>query len=154
MNGKKIIALGVGAISAAALTFSTVGPASAVTPPATLTEIVCGALPASVTDLLSQVTAGNTAVTTTATDLTAKKAALSTAVDELATAVVNHIQALSAGLPSAGTGGIVTDKSAVYAEKVVAANNALTASLDAQRSAFLSGLVSQYVSGVNTGLCI
>lgn len=152
MNGKKIIAFGVGAISAAALTFTTVTPASAVVP-STLTEVVCAALPASVTSLLDQVTAGNTAVTNTAADLTSKQTALTAAINALIPAVVNHINAVSDGLPTAGTAGILTDKANAFASAVVAENNAMTASFDAQRNAYITGLHSSYVSGVTSGLC-
>ena len=153
MNSKKIIAFGVGVFSAAALTFSTVSPASAVDPVPTLIDAVCDVLPDSVTGLLAQVTAGNTAVTSSATDLATKKTALESAITQLIPAVVNHITAVSDGTPSAGTAGILTDKASGFADKVVAANNAMTASFEAQRSAYLVGLNSQYVTGVENGLC-
>jgi hypothetical protein len=150
---KKIIALGISAFSAAALTFGTVGPASAVAATPTLTEAVCSALPASVTDLLGQVTAGDTAVTTTAADLVTKKAALLAAVNDLVPAVIAHIQAVSDGANSVGTGQVLAGKGTIFADKVVAANNALTANFDAQRSAYLTGLNQTFVTGVQSGLC-
>lgn len=148
---RKIITLGVSAFSAAALTFGAVGTASAAEP--TLVDAVCKVLPASATSLLEQLTARNAAVTTTASDLVTKKAALQTAIDALVPAVVNHVQAVSSGSPSAGTAGILTDASAGFANKVVAANNAMTASFEAQRTAYLTDLNSRYVSGVKDGLC-
>lgn len=155
MTRKKIIAFGVGAVSAAALTFSPVTSASAVIViPSTLTETVCAALPPSVSSLLTQVTAATAAVSTTATDLTTKQVALQTAITELIPAVVAHINAVSLGLPSAGTAGVLIDKSNAFVTAVVAENNAMTASFDAQRKAYLTGLNYQYVLGVQTGLCV
>jgi hypothetical protein len=155
MNSKKIIAFGVGAVSVAALTFTTVSPASAVVvAPSTLTETVCAALPASVTSLLAQVLGGNTAATNAGTALATAQTTLAGTITQLIPAVIAHISAVSAGLPSAGTAGVLTDKANAFATAVVTENNAMTTSFDAQRAAYITGLNSTYVSGVTNGLCI
>lgn len=151
---KKIIAIGAGIVGSVGLTFGSMTPASAVDPVPTLVDAVCDVLPVSVTDLTDNLTTLLASVTSTGTDLTTKQAALGTAIDELIPAVVNHINAVSAGLPSAGTAGILTDKASAFATKVVAADNAMTASFAAQRTSYLTGLNKNYVAGVTDGLCI
>jgi hypothetical protein len=150
---KKIIAIGTGIVGALGLTFGSMTPASAVDPVPTLVDAVCGILPASVTDLTDTLADVLASLTATGTDVTAKQAALTTSVNELIPAVVNHINAVSAGLPSAGTAGILTDKASAFADKAVAADAAMTASFAAQRSSFLTGLNKDYVAGVTDGLC-
>lgn len=150
---KKIIAVGAGIVGSLGLTFGSMTPATAADPVPTLVDAVCDALPVSVTDLTDDLTAFLASVTSTGTDLTTKQAALATSIDQLIPAVVNHINAVSAGLPSAGTAGILTDKATAFAEKVVAADAAMTASFAAQRSSYLTGLNKDYVAGVTDGLC-
>jgi hypothetical protein len=133
---KKIIAIGTGIVGALGLTFGSMTPASAVDPVPTLVDAVCGILPASVTDLTDTLADVLASLTATGTDVTAK-----------------HINAVSAGLPSAGTAGILTDKASAFADKAVAADAAMTASFAAQRSSFLTGLNKDYVAGVTDGLC-
>jgi hypothetical protein len=150
---KKIIAIGTGIVGAVGLTFGSMTPATAADPVPTLVDAVCDVLPDAVDDLAADLTSFLASVTSTGTDLATKQTALGNSITELIPAVVNHINAVSAGLPSAGTAGILTDKASAFADKVVAADNAMTASFAAQRSAYLTGLHKDYVAGVTSGLC-
>lgn len=151
---KKIIAIGISALSAAALTFGTVGSATAAPDAESLSGLVCTGLDGMVTDLVDQIADLVTSVTETGNDVTAKKAALETALNELAPAVVAHIQAVSDGASSVGTGQILAGKSAIFADKFTAAQNAMTAHFEAQRSQYITGLSNGYIDDVRTGLCV
>jgi len=150
---KKIMTFGAGIIGVAGLAFGSISPAAAVDPAPTLVDAVCDVLPTSVTGLTDQLATALGSIDTTATDLTAKKAALVASINDLIPAVVSHIQTVSDGGNSAATGQILAGKSAIFADKVVAADAAMTANFAAQRSHYLTGLNKDYVAGVESGLC-
>lgn len=157
---KKLIALGAGAasvVSAVTIAFGGAAPATAAeTPAGSITAAVCAALPAQVTGLLNQVTgqiAGITGVTGIDADLAAKQASLSTAVTDLASAVVSYIQIVNNGGNVTAAGQVLSAKNSIFADKVVAENNAMSASFEAHRNAYLSEVTAGYMNGVNNGLC-
>jgi hypothetical protein len=153
---KKIIALAVSAASVAALSVGSVaGPAKAAeVPPGSIVNAVCQALPSQVTGLLSQLGLAGTAVTTAQSDLTTKQAALATSINDLVTAVVAHITTINNGGNVDASGQVLMAKNSIFADKVVAENNAMTTWFEAQRNAYLTGLTSGYVGGVQSALCI
>ena len=150
---KKIIALGISVLSAAALTFGTVGSATAAPDAESLSGLVCTGLDGMVTDLADQILSLATAVTDTGNDVTDAKTALESALNDLAPAVVAHIKAVSDGVSSAGTGQILAGKSSIFADKYVAAQSAMTAHFEAQRAQYITGLSNGYIDDVQTGLC-
>jgi hypothetical protein len=151
---KKIIALGVSAMSVGALAFASVGPATAAeVPPANIVTAVCQALPASVTSLANQLlVAGSTSGIANA-DLLTKQAALGTAVTDLVNSVVSHLQTVNNGGNVQASAAVVNAKSSVFGDKIVAENNAMTSSFEAQRSAYLTGVSNNIVTGVQGLLC-
>jgi hypothetical protein len=48
---------------------------------------------------------------------------------------------------------VLQAKNSVFADKVVAENNAMTTSFEAHRNAYLSEVTAGYMNGVNNGLC-
>lgn len=154
MNNK-LIALGVSAASAATLAFGAIGPATAAdAPPASVTTAVCNALPASVTAIASQVTSALAAITTSNTDLGLKQVALTSSTNDLVAAIVSYIQTVNNGGNVTAAGQVLSAKSSIFSDKLVAENNAMTASFEAQRNSYLSNLVSGYTTGIQSGLCI
>lgn len=151
---KKLIALGVSAASAATLAFGAVGPATADTPAPTkaFTDAVCGVLPAQSTDLATQLASIVSSITSIDTDLTTKTTALNAATTDLVGAVVSYIQVLDTNGNVGAAAQVLAGRSSVFADRVVAANTAMTASFDAQRNQFITQVVQGYVSGVQTGL--
>lgn len=150
---RKFVALGAGILAAGTMAFGNIGSATATGVPSTLTGTVCAALPASVTDLTNQIDAALDSIDTTAADVAAKKAALLTAINDLVPAVVSHIQAVSSGGNTAATAQILTGKSSIFVDKVVAVDAAMAANFAAQRNLYLTGLNKDYVAGVQAGLC-
>ena len=151
---KKITALGISVLSAAALTFSTVGPATSAPAVGSLSSAVCTGLDGMVTDLAAQILDLATGVTTTGDDVTTKQAALESALNDLAPAVVAHVQAVSDGADSVGTGQILAGKSAIFADKFYAAHTAMTTHFEAQRTEYITGLSNGYIGDVKSGLCV
>jgi hypothetical protein len=151
---KKIIAAGVSAVGVASLAVGTVAPANAVEVPGTsITAGLCDALPAAVTGLANQLLQLGTGVTTSNADLVTKQTALNTAVTDLVAALVAHIQTVDGGGNVAASGAVVNAKSSVFADKIVAENNAMTAWFEAQRGAYLTGINNGLTNGLLTGLC-
>src|SRR3954451_13050770 len=154
---KKLIALGAGAasvVTAVTMSFSGAAPATAAeTPAGSITAAVCAALPAQVTGLLSQILGQVGGATSIDTDLAAKQGSLNTAVTDLANAVVSYIQIVNNGGNVTAAGQVLQAKNSVFADKVVAENNAMTASFEAHRNAYLSEVTAGYMNGVNNGLC-
>lgn len=150
---KKIVALSVSAATVATLAFSTIGPASAAVPTDAVTSGVCTSLTTSVSSLLSQITAENTAATTAAADLAAKKLAVPAAVTALSGAVTGYVQALATNVGVTTATQVLVAANSVFADKIVAENDAMTASFEAQRGQYLSGLNQGYLNNVNLGLC-
>lgn len=154
---KKLIALGAGAasvVSAVTIAFGGAAPATAAeTPAGSITAAVCAALPAQVTGLLQQIIGQVGGATGVDADLATKQAALSTAVSDLASAVVNYIQIVNNGGNITAAGQVLSAKNSIFADKVVAENNAMSASFEAHRNAYLSEVTAGYMNGVNNGLC-
>lgn len=152
---KKIIAIGISALSAAALTFGTVAPATAVVPAAdSLSGLVCTGLDDMLVDLGDVLGLNTTDVDAKRDAFVTAKNALELALNELAPAVVAHVQAVSDGVSSAGTGQILAGKSAIFADKFYAAHNAITAQWEAERTQYINGLSNGYIDDVKTGLCV
>jgi hypothetical protein len=151
---KKIIALGVSAVSAATMAFGSINPAVAAEDPvSTVTDTICGVLPAQVTGLVDQLTAALGEITSAETALESAQAALPVAVNDLVDSIVGYIQAVDAGEGVSSAAQLVAARSSAYAEKVVAADSAANAWFAAQRAHFLTGLANQYMEGVQSGLC-
>ncbi len=150
---KKIIALGVSAVSAATFTFSAAGPASAQVVPETSTEQICGALPDVVTGLagslverLADVAAGNA-------DLLLKQVALNGAVTSLVTAAVSWVNTTDAGGNVVAAGHVLDAANEVFADALVNENDAMTTSFEAQRYLYLTTVNQGFVAGIGTSLC-
>lgn len=152
---RKIIALGVSAVSAATFAFGAIGPATAAeAPPGSITTAVCNGLPAQVLGLVNQLTSLTGTFGTAMTDYTTKNTALNTAVTDLVVATVAHITTINGGGNVVASGQVLAAKSSVFSDKVVAANNALTAVFEAQRAAWSATQTQAYVTGIQSGLCI
>jgi hypothetical protein len=151
---RKIIALAVSGTSAAALILGMVGPASAVeVGPGSITTAVCNGLPAQLTGIVGTLTGANTATTSSATDVATKKLALVSSITNLSSSVVSYITTVNNGGNVDAAAQVLNAANSVFADKVVAENNAMTASFEAQRANFLDGVYGSYVSGLSTGLC-
>lgn len=152
---RKIITLGVTAVSAVTMAFGSMSPAGAADAPAeTFTDTICNALPAHVTGLATQLTATLAGIGSTKTTLDSAQAALPGAVNDLVVSIVAYIQAVDSGEGLATATQLVGARSSAYADKVVAADNAANAWFAAQRAHVLTGLAGQYMSGVENGLCV
>lgn len=145
---KRIIALGVSAATTAALAFGSVGPAAAVVDVATITSTVCGALPAQVSGLLSL----EDLLGTSETDLEVKELALAGAITELAAATVGYITTVDNAGNVAAAGQVLSGRTAIFADKAVAANAAMTKVLDAKRAAWTNAQTASYLTGIQSGL--
>jgi hypothetical protein len=154
---KQIIALGAGAasvVTAVTMAFGGAAPATAAESPAgSITAQVCALLPAQVTSQVGTVTGLVTGITGLDTDLANKQAALGTSISDLAAAVTNYIQIVNNGGNVTAAGQVLTAKNSIFADKVVAENNAMTASFEAHRNAYLQGVTANYMAGVDNGLC-
>ena len=150
---QKIIALSVSAATVATLAFSAVGPASAADSVDPITAGVCTSLTTSVSDLVSQITAANTAADAAASNLVTKKAAVPAGVTGLTSAVIGYVQALAAKSGVQTATQVLVAANSVFADKIVAENDAMTATFEAQRGQYLSGLNQGYLNNVNLGLC-
>jgi hypothetical protein len=152
---KKIIALGVSAVSAATMAFGAIGPAGAEeTPAETFAGTICDAMPAQVTGLADQLVATLAQVSSTKSTLDSSQAALTPAVADLVDSIVDYIQAVDNDEGVSTAASLVAARASAYADKVVAADNAANAWFAAQRANVLTGLASQYMSGVQDGLCV
>ena len=152
---KKIIALGVSAVSAATMAFGAIGPAGAEEAPVeTFAGTICEALPSQVTGLADQLAATLGQVSSTKSTLDSSQAALAPAVADLVDSIVGYIQAVDNDEGVTTAGQLVAARASAYADKVVAADNAANAWFAAQRANVLTVLASQYMSGVQDGLCV
>ncbi|MDQ3897949.1 MAG: hypothetical protein M3326_12035 [Actinomycetota bacterium] len=149
----KIIALGVSAVSAAAVAFGTVGPATAAeTPPGSIVSLFCGQLPDQVTTLSGQAASAAAAAGAANTNLLGKQAAVTTASTDLAAAIVSYIQTINSGGNVDAAGQVANAKLAVWVDKLIAENNAMNSFFDATRNAYMSGVSASYLSSVLAGL--
>ncbi len=152
---KKIIALGVSAVSAVTMAFGTMSPAGAAETPAdTLTGTICDALPAQVTSLANQLVTTQAGVGSAKSTLDSAQGALGPAVDDLVDSIVAYIQAVDSDQGVSTAAQLVGARASAYADRVVAADNAANAWFAAQRAHVLTGLAGQYMSGVQDGLCV
>jgi hypothetical protein len=115
--------------------------------------VVCAALPAQVTGLVNQVTGLVGGLTGVDADLVAKQDALSTSINDLVAAFVSYVQIVNNGGNVAAAGQILSAKNSVFADKVVAENNAMTTSFEAHRTAYLTKLAGSYMGGIDNSLC-
>ena len=97
-------------------------------------------------------------------DLTIKNGV---AADDGTAGVSTNPTAQNGSFPSARSGGgilnnggnvtaagqVLTAKNSIFADKVVAENNAMTTSFEAHRNAYLQGVTANYMAGVDNGLC-
>jgi hypothetical protein len=152
---KKIVALGVSAASVAVLTFGTLTGASAAPAPSTLVSGICSNLATTLTglqDLLG--TPADDAVAAAKADLDAKQAAVVPAVDGLAAAIVGYVKAVDTGVGLNTAVAVLNAANAVFSDKIVAENNAMTAWFEAQRTNYGNALHAGYIADVKSGLCV
>ncbi|MDQ6728362.1 MAG: hypothetical protein M3066_19695 [Actinomycetota bacterium] len=153
---KKIISIGVGAASIAALAFGAAGSASA---DGSITGAVCLQLPASVAGVTAQLAGAQAAANAAANDLGSptvagtKQYALGVATTNLANTVVAYIKAADRGDNLTATGQALTAAASVFGDRAVAENNAMTASFDAQRTLYVAALNSSFYGSIDKGLC-
>jgi hypothetical protein len=153
MRMRKIIALGVSAVSAAALTLgATASPAKAID--LGLVSGLCGSLPGQVINITNSVLGANAAVVTTNADNVAKQAALGTATTALVNAVVAHILNVNAGNDGGSTAGAVGTAIGDYGAASVAANTSFNKWVDAMRTANALANSQAFAGGISSGLCI
>ncbi len=149
---RKIIALGVSALSALTVSFGVAaGPAQALD--LGIVSGLCGALPGQVVNIGNSVLGANGLVTSTNADNVAKQADLAAKTTALVNAVVAHILNVNAGNDGGSTADAVGTTVADYAAKTVAANSAFNSSVDAQRAANALANSSAFAGGIETGLC-
>lgn len=150
---RKIIALGVSALSALTLSFgATASPASAVD--LGLVSGLCGSLPGQVVNIANSLLGANALVSSANTDNLAKQAELATATTDLVNAVVAHILNVNAGNDGGSTAGAVGTTITDYAHATVAANTAFTGWVDAMRNANAVANSQAFAGGISSGLCI
>ena len=150
---KKIIALGVGAVSAATMAFGTVAPATAAeVPPGSIVTQFCNTLPGQLTTLTNQAASALAALSAAQSSLGTKQAAMETALSDFVAAVVSHITTVNNGGNVQASGQVVDAKLAVFVDKVIAWDAAWTAENNAQRAAYLAGVNQSFVQGVLNGL--
>jgi hypothetical protein len=153
MRMRKLIALGVSALSAAAVTVgATASPAKAVD--LGIISGLCSTLPGQVTDITSSVLGANAGVVTANADHVAKQAALATATTALVEAVVAHIVNVNAGNDGGSTAGAVGTTISDYAGASVAANTSFNKWVDALRSANALANSKAFAGGIASGLCV
>ena len=111
-------------------------------------------MPAQVTGLADQLVATLAHVSSTKSTLDSPQAAPGPAVANLVDAIVDCIQAVDNDEGVSTAASLVAARASAYADKVVAADNAANAWFAAQRANVLTGLASQYMSGVQDGLCV
>ena len=150
---RKIIALGVSALSAAALTIgATASPAKALD--LGIVSGLCGALPGQVLNITNSLAGANAAVVTANADNVAKQAALGTATTALVNAVVAHILNVNAGNDGGSTAGAVGTAITDYAAANVAANASFQKWVDAMRTAGVLANSAAFAGGISSGLCV
>ncbi len=149
---RKIIALGVSALSALTISFgATATPANALD--LGIISGLCGALPGQVVNLVNSVTSANTLVGTTNADNVAKQADLATKTTALVNAVVAHIVNVNAGNDGGSTSGAVGTAVSDYANASVAANTSFNKWVDAMRNANALANSQAFAGGIASGLC-
>jgi hypothetical protein len=149
---RKIIALGVSALSALTISFgATASPANALD--LGIVSGLCGALPGQVVNLVNSVTSANTLVGTANADNIAKQADLATKTTTLVNAVVAHILNVNAGNDGGSTAGAVGTSVSDYANASVAANTSFNKWVDAMRNANAAANSQAFAGGIASGLC-
>ena len=150
---RKVIALGVSALSALALTLgATASPAKAID--LGLVSGLCGSLPGQVVNITNSVLGANALVSSTNADNVAKQAALGTATTALVNAVVAHILNVNAGNDGGSTSGAVGTAISDYANASVAANTSFTKWVEAMRGANALANSQAFAGGIASGLCV
>jgi hypothetical protein len=153
MKAKKLVALGVTAVSAASLSVGAVAPsaAHAVTLPS-VGQQVCGSIPGIDANLQAALTQATNFLSTVGADLAAKQAALDRALSAYATSVVDLILAID------NHGDVLGAKSAMDARLTdlvnagVAWSKALAGQFGAQQALSVLQLQQHLVSQITSGL--
>lgn len=153
---KKLIAVGISAVSAATLTVGAVGTTAAHADDPTSAQQVCDAIPGILGPIVSQVLAATTNLETVNAALSTAQDAMTAALGDYADAVVAWVNALD------GTGSVTTTQAIMDARltdlvnKVVDWAGALTDQFDANVAVAIAqlqdGVVSQIGSGLSCGL--
>ena len=150
---RKIIALGVSALSAVGLTLgATASPANAVD--LGLVSGLCGTLPGQVVNIGNSLLGATALVTSTNADNLAKQADLGVKTTALVNAVVAHILNVNSGNDGGSTAGAVGTAVSDYANASVAANTAFTKWVDAMRNANALANSHAFAGGIAGGLCV
>ena len=150
---RKFIVLGLSAVTAATLAFSSASPASAViAPPGSLTGQVCADLPAQITAAANTLATATAAKAAAVAALPVKAAELATAQGALVTALIDYIQTVD-------NGGAVDVKTLVlnnalnsYVEKATAWGNASTAIEIASRNFDIASMAPVVLASLSSGL--
>lgn len=114
---RKIIILGLGALSTLALTVGPSTPAQAViSPPGSITDQVCNAVPAGLVGVVNQLVATSTHAGLVSTDLTNSTTDLGLKTTDLVNALVSHITTVDGGGNTAATSSVVSARASAYAD--------------------------------------
>ncbi|MEA2685544.1 MAG: hypothetical protein QOE93_739 [Actinomycetota bacterium] len=148
---KKIIALGVSALSAAALAFGTASPAMAVDPVPAV-DTICGALPTAATDLIQEALDAVAALTAADTDLDVAQAAMAGSITGLVTASVSFLETVDAGGNTTLAAAVLNAATDIFADKFAIADEAGSAWYSAQRDQVLTGMTQGYIAQLQAGL--
>lgn len=140
---RKLIGLGLTAVTSATMAFGTVGstPAhAAVAPPGSLVGQVCAVLPNQLSGLTTLLGTLGASQSNAATDLAAKQATFATAQSDFITAFVDYLKTVDSGGSVTAKGIIVNDKLSVYSDKAAAWVNAWNAKDFADRQVAVNGI--------------
>lgn len=149
---RKIIALGVSALSALTLSFgAAASPASAVD--LGLVSGLCGSLPGQVINIANSLTGANALVGAAETDYTDTQADLAAKTTALVDAVVAHILNVNVGNDGGATAPAVGTAITDYAHATVAATTAFNKWVDTMRNRDAVANSSAFAGGISTGLC-
>ncbi|HEX3621155.1 MAG TPA: hypothetical protein VHT97_02460 [Acidimicrobiales bacterium] len=153
---RKLIGLGLTAVTSATMAFGAVGatPAHAtVSPPGSLVGQVCAVLPAQLTGILNSITALGSNQTAAVTDLATKQATFGTAQSDLVTALVDYVKTVDAGGSVGAKALVLQDAVSVYSDKAAAWANAWTVKDLADRAVAVANINNGILGGLNSGLC-